>query len=276
MNLYHGLINPTSIRLLTLNVSPGTDISCTHSEVDLAESPVYNALSYTWGSPSAAATAKGVNAERSCPITVNGQTLNITRNLLDFLLIVKKSHPEIANEPIWIDAVCINQEDTKEKTTQVRLMTKIYSQSAHVYVWLGDAYPEDQVPHALGLLSFVAKTCLDAEEKEADIWDYATFNIREQSGDGQPTLRSVNWEDRKLLMAFLQRTWFSRIWIVQEIVVARSVSILCGEVMIPWEIIVFGVSYIETCPAGDFVKVVEEAEDHSEFGCEGTCECFPT
>ncbi|KAH9207610.1 heterokaryon incompatibility protein-domain-containing protein, partial [Leptodontidium sp. 2 PMI_412] len=98
-----------SIRLLTLNVSPGTDVSCTLSEVDLAESPVYNALSYTWGSPSAAATARGVNAERSY-------------------------------EPIWIDAVCINQEDTKEKTAQVRLMTKIYSQSAHVYVWFGDAY----------------------------------------------------------------------------------------------------------------------------------------
>jgi len=74
----------------------------------LSSSPPYNALSYVWGLPSPCRT-----------IMVNGERLRIRENLWYFLW--QASIPE-GCEYLWIDALCINQDDTSERNHQVRMM----------------------------------------------------------------------------------------------------------------------------------------------------------
>ena len=50
--------------------------------------------------------------------------------------------------PIWIDAVCINQNDDLEKSGQIPLMGEIYSKAAEVLVWLGSGSKEEQYAFA--------------------------------------------------------------------------------------------------------------------------------
>jgi Heterokaryon incompatibility protein (HET) len=89
---------------------------------------------------------------------------------------------------IWIDAVCINQDDPKERGDQVRLMAKIYSKANHVIVWLGDM---------------------------ADNSDQALEEIRAAAQKESPN--SLNDKTLKqAILALLQRPWFRRIWVSEQ------------------------------------------------------------
>lgn len=87
--------------------------------------PQYDALSYVWG-------------QEQChnPAFVNGRPVTITSNL-DIAL---RYFRDISDEKtLWVDAVCINQQDNVEKGPQVQMMGQIYSKAARVLVWLGPA-----------------------------------------------------------------------------------------------------------------------------------------
>ncbi|KAE8446244.1 hypothetical protein EG329_012330 [Mollisiaceae sp. DMI_Dod_QoI] len=121
---------PGRIRLLRLLPSESieTEIQCELLEYNLQKSSygahLYEALSYTWG-----------DSEKPRSISVNKQTLAITENLHAVLLRLRDHSFE---RILWIDAVCINQQDLKEQGQQVQLMARIYSQAARVLVWLGE------------------------------------------------------------------------------------------------------------------------------------------
>ena len=83
----------------------------------------YAALSYTWG-----------NSQPSKTITVDGKMMRITANLSSALRHLRRSDHVVS---MWIDAICINQDDLQEKSRQVRLMGEIYSAAYNVCVWLG-------------------------------------------------------------------------------------------------------------------------------------------
>ncbi|KAH7344379.1 heterokaryon incompatibility protein-domain-containing protein, partial [Pyrenochaeta sp. MPI-SDFR-AT-0127] len=84
----------------------------------------YVALSYTWG-----------NALKTHSARVSSKTLGITQNLHSALVRLR-----LADKPrsLWIDAICINQEDSTEKSQQIPLMPRIYSSSSSTVVWLGE------------------------------------------------------------------------------------------------------------------------------------------
>lgn len=106
--------------------------------------------------------------------------------------------------PLWVDAVCINQSNVSERTSQVRMMDKIYTEAECVVVWLGEAEATD------GL----ALKCLQ------------NINARWADSKGDPILPTGQvaldydaWLSPKLpqeqfdaLAAFLLRPWFSRMW----------------------------------------------------------------
>lgn len=116
-----------SIRLL--KVLPYSDLAgpvrC--QLVNATTKDEYTALSYTWGSP---------NSEFE--IQVNGCILTVRRNLWEFLTRVSVS-PEYEDQTFWIDAVCINQQDDRDKSIQVGRMGKIYEAACHVIIWLAPA-----------------------------------------------------------------------------------------------------------------------------------------
>jgi hypothetical protein len=86
---------------------------------------------------------------------------------------------------IWVDAVCINQENEEEKGHQIQSMARIYGQANRVIVWLGEA---------------------------ADNSDRAVEEIRTAAGR-QSTNSSNEKSIQQAILALLQRPWFRRIWV---------------------------------------------------------------
>jgi Heterokaryon incompatibility protein (HET) len=115
----------TTIRLVILLPGEfGEDVECTLLHVPLDTELSYEALSYTWGDP-----------KMLHPILLDDQTFPVTENLYDAL-----RHLRLKNDQaryLWIDALCIDQANDREKSVQVQRMKKIYEQASRVLMWLG-------------------------------------------------------------------------------------------------------------------------------------------
>jgi hypothetical protein len=101
----------------------------------------YDALSYVWGSPM-----------QTLPIICNGYPFHIHGNLYSALPFLTKRYKGASSRPIWIDAICINQEDEKEKLVQIKMMNKVYRMAESVWVWFGIAEKQERIPQAIALL----------------------------------------------------------------------------------------------------------------------------
>lgn len=135
---YDALSNRTSsIRLLSvLNASPN-NLICSLRVVPTLDSEHYHCLSYTWGDPFGRTDVKPSQEQMTC----NGTVIPIQRNLHDGLMhlyAIATQRGKLA--AIWVDAVCINQNDDAEKADQIKMMHKIYAGAASVVIWLG---PDD-------------------------------------------------------------------------------------------------------------------------------------
>ncbi|KAJ9134454.1 hypothetical protein NKR23_g10094 [Pleurostoma richardsiae] len=135
------------IRILTLHPGSFNDpISCTGSCHYLHETPAYEALSYTWGSHCG-----------KCKIKVNGADFEVTANLETALRYLRyppsrqdgrkdgtgsSGDTWEGDRRLWIDAICINQDDLRERGDQVQHMLQIFSQAWRVLAWLGEADEE--------------------------------------------------------------------------------------------------------------------------------------
>jgi hypothetical protein len=93
--------------------------------------PIFEALSYTWGDPSA-----------TVPIQVNGAELQITLNLF---LALKRLRKEREERVLWVDAICIDQGNLTERAEQVPRMRSIFQRAERVVVWLGEATEESDL-----------------------------------------------------------------------------------------------------------------------------------
>ncbi|CVL08087.1 related to HETEROKARYON incompatibility protein [Fusarium mangiferae] len=176
-----------SIRLLRLlpHQDEHAPIQCRLFDCALADSGStrpYSALSYVWGSE---------NKPQS--ISIDGCDLPIGENLYMALSHLRDRSIE---RTIWIDAICINQRDPKEKGQQVQSMAKIYAKASRVIVWLGGATPDS---------------------------DQALEEIR--IATEQRTKRPIN---ESAILGLLEGPWFQRIWVLQEVAAARHVLIKCG------------------------------------------------
>lgn len=117
------------IRLLLL--APGNfhdELHCALIYTNLKTKPVFEALSYCWGSP-----------DNPKPIRLDGHIFRIGVNLESAL---RHLRYENAQRILWIDAVCVNQEDLTERSQQIMLMRDVYESAQNVVVWLGDSENE--------------------------------------------------------------------------------------------------------------------------------------
>ncbi|ETS85724.1 hypothetical protein PFICI_03749 [Pestalotiopsis fici W106-1] len=114
------------IRLLTLLPASNTSddaVSANLQKFSLNRQLIFKALSYVWG-----------DENDTKPIKVNGKTVPITRNLEAALRQLRRSEPLV----LWVDALCIDQKNTKEKGFQLPLMCELYTRSQQVIIWLGE------------------------------------------------------------------------------------------------------------------------------------------
>ncbi|KAH7633557.1 heterokaryon incompatibility protein-domain-containing protein [Sordaria sp. MPI-SDFR-AT-0083] len=200
-NLYSKLPeSPSHIRLLQLLPSKNEDAAihcrlfCT--ALDSKGTRPYEALSYVWGSEA-----------KPCSISINGCDLPIRENLHAALLHLRDHSIE---RIIWIDAICINQDDLKERGHQVQSMAKIYAKASRVIVWLGkEAAGSDQ---ALEEIRIAAERDQALEETRIAA-ELPTKRLDNKAG----------------ILTLLQRPWFQRIWVLQEVAAARHILIKCGS-----------------------------------------------
>ncbi|OBT64927.1 hypothetical protein VE03_05679 [Pseudogymnoascus sp. 23342-1-I1] len=176
-------------------------LHCSLSTIQINQAPPYEALSYVWGKKT------DQTAEL---IFCDGHPISITPNLGKALRYLR-----FPNQPryMWVDALCINQEDAEERGRQVRNMRLVYKHAARVVVWLGFKTPGVEL--AFGLAQRMAK-----------------------SGDlpqiGSPDV-SVDMTDDDLETAILylselfDREYFSRIWCVQEVVSSKICIAKCED-----------------------------------------------
>ncbi|KAF3057516.1 hypothetical protein CFAM422_012386 [Trichoderma lentiforme] len=225
------LTSPRSIRILRLDAVsaptyPGEDagIRLSLRVVDLDDNPRYNALSYTWGPPSREDAARGIDSTPTRRIKCNGESILVTQNLFNYLqqLIYGDNHMEF-----WIDAICIHQ-GSEEQNRQVNLMADIYRQAKKVTIWLGKA---DE--HTDRACTFI--------EKFARSWAIASGTDHQAIVDELKQHAQLS-----ALASFFNRTWFRRVWVVQEVVLSQAATVICGSCVFSWDDITEVSHYLAT------------------------------
>ncbi|ETS87142.1 hypothetical protein PFICI_00970 [Pestalotiopsis fici W106-1] len=191
--IYQALPSSQSIRLLRLFPSAGASeplkgqlLEYSLQDMHDHEEP-YDALSYVWG-----------ETDTTHFIELDGCNLAITANLQTALTYVRH---RIRDKLLWVDALCIDQDNKREKEHQIGLMYGIYACASCVVVWLGEM--ADESDQALEDLRKVGRQWHINTKKEGQISDR--------------------------IIALFQRPWFERIWVLQEVGAARRVQIRCGH-----------------------------------------------
>lgn len=142
-------------------------------------------------------------------IDVNGAKLAVTENLFSALKALRSESGGLPT-PLWVDSICINQMDVAERSQQVPLMGQIYSEASPVKVWLGEE-------------------CSGVKE---------AFELVHDCGECSPedaVARVLQDEEgARALNEILHRSYWDRMWMFQEIVLAGRVTVHCGSYEVPW------------------------------------------
>ena len=215
------LTEPSHVRVLTVRQGfTGDIIECTLTtrllttqETSFPIDPVlsYEALSYYWGDGEASFKIKIFTEGFPGTFPVR-PSLHAALNQL-----------RLPDRPrrLWIDAICINQDDTEEKNAQVSLMADIYSKATSVCVWLGEASSDSNL--ALNFISRIVNL---------DDFDRLVADRRTP-------------QEWAALSSLMRRTWFSRRWVVQEIALAARATLYCGDAYVDWADFADAVSLFE-------------------------------
>jgi hypothetical protein len=191
---YDKLNSNHSIRVLELHPRPldaaGADWlpTCSITQISLQEQRqrqiLYTAISYTWG------TRPDVSR-----IYINGRPLVVRNNVSAMLKWLAKTDQ---SRTLWIDSICINQDDVHERNNQVRLMGDIYARANYVISWLSP--DEGMLPYTLTLLSRIARKA-------------SNYDLHERK------------DIQHLIQKFFKHAYWTRRWIIQEVLLGRSVMI---------------------------------------------------
>jgi hypothetical protein len=206
------------IRLIVL--WPGhklDDLVCDIIHYNLLDKPVYEAVSYTW------ATVYGDTA-LSGHISCRGKNIAITKNCETVLRTLRRRG---RNRTIWVDAICIDQNNTEERNHQVKLMATIYSNASQVLACLGQGIP---------------------------YYGVAVDRIMDYLEDGcNDMVKQAVAQNHQGLEAFLGIPYFDRVWVrapvktvfkasadhlssqvLQEIALAKIVTLIAGDKSTRW------------------------------------------
>jgi len=214
-----------SDKLERLDTSDGSETSSISEEPE-SNRPHYEALSYTWGDPDAAG---GTVAEVDDPSAVDKATaeLPLRANLSTALRHLRDTEDE---RILWIDAICINQDDVEERNEQVKRMTHIYTHSQRVIAWLGEESADSK--HAMDTLRHVAQQ-LESTKSGRIIASVAATERWLWRNDQPVAFDQPTWT---ALQNMVQRAWFYRLWCWQEIKLGGWGAVLqCGHDTIPWD-----------------------------------------
>jgi hypothetical protein len=198
-----------SFRLIELQPGKDEDSIIVHLlSSRLSESPSFEALSYVWGYPDVVVPIKvvvpGSIAEFiDLPITTN------------CYMALKRLREPDTTRMLWIDAIAINQHLIPERNHQLGLISQIYSRATRVVVYLGELADD----------SDTAMDWIRNIDKPDD------FETSPHYSDKPKYIRP----DTTMIQKLLDRRWFTRVWVLQEIRFARDAIVVCGDKEVSWE-----------------------------------------
>ncbi|KAF5027530.1 hypothetical protein F66182_347 [Fusarium sp. NRRL 66182] len=176
--------------------TPSTAVHFELETHELGQCPDYETVSYSWGGED--------GNQRLCRPIYIGEFWDIllqTQNCFSMLQYLK---PRRGCRMVWVDAICINQSDIDERSQQVQQMGNIYSQCSQVVLWLGD----DIVKPVPG-----------------------TYPSRHPLQDLAMEHRTSNLEEHIGLRYILRRRYFSRVWVIQELILAPRVMMPVANII---------------------------------------------
>lgn len=208
------------IRLLTLEPGVWADkICCSIDIVSFNDHPTYEALSYVWG-----------NEKDRKDIQLNGRPFDVTENLW---MVLRRLRDDAVRRVLWVDAVCINQKDNNEKSHQVAMMGEIYSSCQKTVIWLG----EDHDTINAGSKSIVASRARDMLEllgAGSHLDELPCFS----TGASQRTEISEEYVVHfEAFRKFVDLPWWKRIWVIQEMVLPKSLTLFYSSEEFSYEVL---------------------------------------
>lgn len=182
-----------------------------------ASCPDFVALSYTWGEP----------PTRSKSINLNGHTFDVLDGLYPFLKLAPELPEFSADTWWWIDSICINQKDEKEKSSQMEIMGMIYQRAYKTVVWLGEEVGDnfgEESRDCNGAIDNMYDLCdkLDAATRKDGSVDKSKMIALREPDSG------IHW---KAVERLLMRPWWRRVWTLQEFLISdrRRLRFYCGK-----------------------------------------------
>jgi len=187
---------------------PNISIELQTHRHELTEHLDFDALSYVWGA-----------APASVMVTCNNRPLLITPAAFKMLqyLYLHQCETKTRRRKIWIDAICINQDDKEEKVSQIPLMRGVYSFSTSVIIWMGPPTDETDV--------FFAE--FQDVRKKSEEW-VAQFVLCPHPELLETGLPCDEFGFSAGLSQLLRNEWFKRLWTYQESILPPKATLLCG------------------------------------------------
>lgn len=198
---YHTVADGELFRLVV--ILPGTGMQPIECQLlwETSRSPTrgYRCLSYCWET-----------TVREADIIVDGFRFSVTKNLLKALQNLRKPTTTLL---MWIDQLCINQDDHLERGHQVSIMKRIFSQAKEVIVWLGEE-----------------------DDRMKKLCEYAKKMRRDSDSPKGPLKKLLGpREVQATMQRLLERPWFSRVWVLPELALARFTVVAFGRSRMSWE-----------------------------------------
>ncbi|KAH7138748.1 heterokaryon incompatibility protein-domain-containing protein, partial [Dendryphion nanum] len=161
----------------------------------------YEAFSYVWG-----------DRMHKSQIQLRGNPFAVSENLYLSLQNLRSTEKD---RILWIDALCINQSNQRERENQLPLMGSIYKEAGNVVVWLGESW----------------ENCDLAIEYVTQLGENENLHINPATSPSAE-VRGYSMESVEIqgaLKDFINRPWWSRVWTVQEFVLANKSVFQCGQ-----------------------------------------------
>lgn len=196
-----------------------------------SEPPVpYETISYTWGDSTA-----------SDDILIGGDRLRAPASAIQVLRGLRS--PTVSKK-FWIDAICINQDDSDERAQQVAMMGDLYMDSTRTVIWLGQetAFTAPALDFCRRLVAEVDAWLWVRGRVRTDRWESIRLNLShdEIESNFQLLRESINhvWHiqrpDVELMNDIFRRPWYKRQWVFQEVILSRRCVVRVGQHWVEW------------------------------------------
>ncbi|KAI9648736.1 hypothetical protein NHQ30_003376 [Ciborinia camelliae] len=211
---YSPLTELDSIRLLVLqpSINITANIDCTLLSTTLTDCDNdiiggYTALSYVWG-----------DAREKKVIYIEDKIFEVTANVDSALRHIRDNSRE---QLLWIDSVCIDQSNSDEKSEQVAQMGRVYQVARHTIIYLGESTESSQL---------LLEKIQNSYNRSLNTRDSTAIDMLALHFNGMDSGKA-----KDMLLDILERPWFTRVWVLQELIFSGDPWVQCGRLRVKWE-----------------------------------------